>query len=123
VRFWAPLLAVLLLVPMIVSQANQTADATWLRGILTSPEQGGLPADSVVVSWWSVSTTLWYGQKVEGLRRDVIRMYLGRRPVLVDRLGGGIDGMQALSEMFEMMDFGLPDGSAIEQVTNTKGTQ
>jgi hypothetical protein len=108
---------------MIVSQANQTADATWLRGILASPEQGGLPADSVVVNWWSVSTTLWYGQKVEGLRRDVIRMYLGRRPVLVDRLGGGIDGMQALSEMFEMMDFGLPDGSAIEQVTNTKGTQ
>jgi len=155
----APLLAVLLLVPMVgvvpqrqlppstqhpdgVSQANQTAEATWLRGILASPEQGGLPADSVVVSWWSVSTTLWYGQKVEGLRpdvfvvddrtrldenlgeaRDVIRMYLGRRPVFVDRLDAGLDGMRALSEWFEMTGFQLPDGSTIMQVTNTRGTQ
>lgn len=155
----APLLAVLLLVPMVgvvperqlppstqhpdgVSQANQTAEATWLRGILASPEQGGLPADSVVVSWWSVSTTLWYGQKVEGLRpdvfvvddrtrldenlgevRDVIRMYLGRRPVFVDRLDAGLDGMRALSEVFEMTGFQLPDGSTIMQVTNTRGTQ
>ena len=155
----APLLAVLLLVPAVgvvperqfpasaqhpegVSQASQTGDATWLHGILASPELGGLPADSVVVSWWSVSTTLWYGQKVEGLRPDVlvvddstrldenlgevpdvIRMYLGDRPVFVDRLGVGPDGMDALSKMFEMEDFKLPDGSTIKQVTATKGTQ
>ena len=56
------------------------------------------------MSWWSVSTTLWYGQRVEGLRPDVYivddstRMddnlgevwdvfdkYLGKRPVFTDR--------------------------------------
>ena len=155
----APLVAALLLIPMVgvvperqfelsvqhpdgVSEANKTSDATWLRGILASPEQGGLPARSVVLSWWSVSTTLWYGQKVEGLRpdvfvvddrtrvdqnlgqvADVIRMYLGRRPVFVDRLDWGLDGMDALSGSFEMTDFKLPNGSTIKQVTNTKGTQ
>ena len=155
----APLLALLLLIPIVgvvperqfppspehpdgVSQANQTANATWLRGVLASPEQGGLPADSVVVSWWSVSTTLWYGQKVEGLRpdvfvvddrtrldqnlgqvSDVIRMYLGSRPVFVDRLGIGPDGMVALSETFAMTAFKLPDGSTIEQVIKPKESQ
>ncbi|HEY5486377.1 MAG TPA: DUF2723 domain-containing protein [Candidatus Limnocylindrales bacterium] len=155
----APLLALLLLVPMVgvvperqfppspqhpdgVSQANQTSDATWLRGILAPPERGGLPADSVVVSWWSVSTTLWYGQRVEGLRPDVfvvddrtrldqklgqvpdvIRMYLGSRPVFVDRLGFGPDGMEALSQTFAMTAFKLPDGSTIEQVIKPKESQ
>jgi hypothetical protein len=59
------------------------------------------------VSWWSTSTPLWYAQKVEGLRPDifivddrtmldfglgrapdVIRRYLGERPVYVIRLAG-----------------------------------
>lgn len=81
-------------------------------------------------------------QKVEGLRpdvfvvddrtrpdqnlgsvEDVIRMYLGKRPVFVDRLDGGSDGMAALSKLFEMQDFTLPNGSTIKQVTNAKGTQ
>jgi hypothetical protein len=31
--------------------------------------------------------------------------------------------MDALSKMFEMEDFKLPDGSTIKQVTATKGTQ
>ena len=50
-------------------------------------------------------------------------MYLGKRPVFVDRLDGGSDGMAALSKLFEMQDFTLPNGSTIKQVTNAKGTQ
>ncbi len=30
-----------------------------------------LPRDAVVISWWSYSTTLWYGRWVEGRRPDV----------------------------------------------------
>ena len=73
---------------------------TWLDGVMT-----GLPQDAVVVSWWSYSTTLWYGQYVEHLRPDVtviddstitqlklgtanevIDSYLGQRPVYLIRL-------------------------------------
>jgi hypothetical protein len=155
----APLLALLLLVPMVgvvperqfprsaqhpdgVSQANDTGSAAWLRAVFASPEAGGLPDKSVVVSWWSVSTTLWYGQKVEGLRpdvfvvddrtrldqnlgsvADVIRMYVGSRPVFVDRLAIGPDGIDALSLTFTLSAFKLPDGSTIEQVIKPKESQ
>lgn len=155
----APLLAVMLLVPVVgvvpqrqlpassqnpggASQADQTGDATWLRAVLAPPADGGLPANSVVVSWWGASTTLWYGQRVEGLRpdvfvvddrtrldqnlgqvADVIRMYLGSRPVFVDRLDWGPDGIEALSQTFAMTDFKLPDGSTIKQVVKTKESQ
>ncbi len=30
-----------------------------------------LPRDAVVISWWSYSTTLWYGRWIEGRRPDV----------------------------------------------------
>jgi hypothetical protein len=155
----APLLAILLLASVVgvvperefpasanhpagVSQAGQTGNATWLHAILASPADGGLPADSVVVSWWSVSTTLWYGQKVEGLRPDVyvvddrtrldqnlgnvwdvINSYLGKRPGCVTRLQGGVDGIGVLSQMYELADYRLPNGSTIKQVIKAKGTQ
>ena len=73
---------------------------TWLDGVVAR-----LPQDAVVVSWWSFSTTLWYGQYVEHLRPDVsviddstitqhnlgsattvIDSHLGTRPVFVIRL-------------------------------------
>jgi hypothetical protein len=60
--------------------------------------------NAVVVSWWSFSTTLWYGQHIEGRFAggyvvddrtrldaelgdvdDVIDSYLGTRPVYVIR--------------------------------------
>jgi hypothetical protein len=122
-----------------VSEANQTYRETWMRAVLASPDQGGLPADAVIVSWWSDSTTLWYGQKVEGLRADiyivddrtrlddnlgdvwdVIDRYLGQRPVFLDRVSWGVDGMDALGQMYEMQDFTLPDGNTIKQVTSKK---
>ena len=72
----------------------------WLDGVMTR-----LPQEAVVVSWWSFSTTLWYGQYVEHVRpdvtvvddstitqhnlgtaNDVIDSYLGRRPVFLIRL-------------------------------------
>jgi len=74
------------------------------RRWLTSVTQR-LPEDAVVVSWWSYSTTLWYGQYVDHLRPDitviddstivqqnlgsvaaVIDSYLGQRPIFLIRL-------------------------------------
>jgi hypothetical protein len=50
-------------------------------------------------------------------------MYLGSRPVFVDRLDWGPDGIEALSQTFAMTDFKLPDGSTIKQVVKTKESQ
>lgn len=124
-----------------VSQTNQNADETWMRAMLAPPDQGGLPADAVIVSWWGSSNALWYGQKVEGLRPDVyvvddrtrldqnlgqvwdvIDSYLGTRPVFLERLYGGPDGMQVLSVMYELKDFTLTDGETVSQVISKKGT-
>ncbi|MHB8891930.1 MAG: protein O-mannosyl-transferase family [Candidatus Limnocylindrales bacterium] len=73
--------------------------ADWLNGAFASIEQ-----HAVVVSWWSYSTPLWYGQLVEARRgdiwvvddrtrldeglgevEDVIERFLGSRPVYVIR--------------------------------------
>jgi 4-amino-4-deoxy-L-arabinose transferase-like glycosyltransferase len=78
---------------------------TWGRQVLEATFQT-LPAGAVVISWWSYSTPLWYGQHVEGRRPDLtiiddrdilddgfgdiegaIAAYLGERPVYVIRLG------------------------------------
>jgi transmembrane protein TMEM260 (protein O-mannosyltransferase) len=78
------------------SAANRDADA-WVASV-----QEALPADAVLVSWWSYSTPLWYHRWVLGERPDVkiiderniiddgygtidaaIQAYLGRRPVYV----------------------------------------
>ena len=129
--------------PGAVSEAASTAYATWERALLAPPDQGGLPADAVFVSWWSDSTTLWYGQKVEGLRPDVyivddrtrlddnlgevwdvIDRFLGKRPVFLDRLSFNPDGILALSQIYDLKDYALaPDGRMIEQVVSRKGTQ
>ena len=63
--------------------------------------------NAVIVSWWTTSTPLWYGQVVEGLRpdvfivddrtmldedlggaTDVIAKFLGQRPVYITRANG-----------------------------------
>jgi hypothetical protein len=44
---------------------DHTADR-WVEGAL-----GRMPPDSVLVSWWSYSTPLWYAQLIEGQRPDV----------------------------------------------------
>jgi len=126
-----------------VSQADQTYRETWMRAVLASPDQGGLPANSVIVSNWFDSTTLWYGQLVEGRRADVlivddtmrvpagdnlgqvwdvIDKYLGHRPVFLLRFAWNCDGMDQLSRFYTMKDFGLPNGTSIKEVTGKIGS-
>lgn len=76
----------------------------WGRQVLEGAF-AALPQDAVVISWWSFSTPLWYGQHVEGRRPDLtviddrdilddgygdlgtaIETFLGERPVYVIRL-------------------------------------
>jgi hypothetical protein len=85
-----------------VDRSADRSAQTWLATVLPLLRQ-----DSVLVSWWSTSTPLWYAQKVEGQRPDifivddrtmldlglgrapdVINRYLGERPVYVIRLAG-----------------------------------
>jgi 4-amino-4-deoxy-L-arabinose transferase-like glycosyltransferase len=123
-----------------VSEADKTGYAVWLRAVLAPAEAGGLPANSVIVSWWSTSTTLWYGQKVLGMRpdiyivddrtrlddnlgevQDVFNKFLGNRPVFTIRLNGGVDGMDALNTEFDIRPYSLGDGSTISHVVGRKG--
>ena len=83
-------------------RSNDTAAAGWLAAAMPL-----FQPNAVVVSWWSTSTTLWYGQKIEGLRpdifivddrtmldlglggaSDVIARYLGHQPVYLIRANG-----------------------------------
>ena len=83
-------------------RSNDTTAARWLADAMPL-----FQPDAVVVSWWSTSTTLWYGQKIEGLRPDifivddrtmldlnlggasaVIARYLGHQPVYLIRANG-----------------------------------
>ncbi len=128
--------------PGAVSQSDQTYRESWLRAVFAAPDKGGLPANSVIVSNWSDSTTLWYGQKVDGLRPDVyviddsmrvpagdnlgqvwdvIDSYLGQRPVFLLRLRWNCDGMDNLSKFYQMTAFPLPDGFTITEVTAREG--
>jgi Protein O-mannosyl-transferase TMEM260-like len=123
--------------PAGLSQTNQTSRQTWLDAVLAPPDQGGLPADSVIVSNWSDSTTLWYGQLVEGRRRDVyvvddsmrvpagdnlgqvwdvIDTYLGHRPVFLLRFPWNCDGMDNLSRFYQLTDYPLANGYSIKEV-------
>jgi hypothetical protein len=126
-----------------VSEAGQTEMKTWLDVVLAPPDQGGVPENSVIVSWWSASTTLWYGQRVLGMRpdvyvvddrtrldhdlgsvQDVFNKFLGNRAVFAIRLQGGADGMQALSAEFDIEPYYLGDGSTtISHVVGRKGSQ
>lgn len=104
-----------------VSEATWTSDAEWVHAVLAPPDRGGLPENSVIESRWDVSTTLWYGQKVEGLRPDVLivddstrkndrigevwdvfDLYLGKRPVFTDRFTWGCDGLEALLRAYDL---------------------
>lgn len=123
-----------------VSHTLQSDRETWVRAVLAPPDQGGIPANSVIVSNWSDSTTLWYGQLVEGLRPDVyvvddrtrldqnlgevwdvIDSYLGRRPVFLLRFPWYCDGMETLSQFYQMTDFQLAHGYTITEVTGRTG--
>ena len=91
------------------------SDDTWGRQIVEATFDVVEP-DAVVISWWSFSTPLWYGQHVEGRRPDVtiiddrdilddgygdvaaaVEAFLDERPVYVIRLDHDVE---ALSEVY-----------------------
>lgn len=88
----------------VLDASHDVAARTWLNTVSRA-----LEPNAVVVSWWSYSTTLWYGQYVEDIRPDVtviddstivednlgdvnavIDSYLGTRPVYLIRLSGDV---------------------------------
>lgn len=113
-----------------VSEAANTQYSTWMNRVLAAPDQGGLARNAVIESTWSDSTILWYGQRVLGLRPDVLivddstrkndhigpsgevwdvfDLYLGTRPVYTDRFQSGCDGIDALGTAFDMQRTTLP---------------
>ncbi|KKU10114.1 MAG: hypothetical protein UX13_C0020G0006 [Candidatus Woesebacteria bacterium GW2011_GWB1_45_5] len=72
-----------------IDQSKNFYAYTWASGVLNSTDK-----DGVVFSWWSYSTPLWYLQKVENVRSDVLivnankheweglaESFVGKRPV------------------------------------------
>lgn len=122
-RLVALLAAAILVVPgalelparhAMVDRSQDRTARLWLDTVLRV-----LEPDAVVVSWWSYSTPLWYGQLVEGRRpdvtviddrtrlderlggvNDVIDAHLGKRPVYVTRaLPEEIEALDAVYEL------------------------
>ena len=116
--------------------ANRSEDTTmaeWLDTVMTT-----LEPDAVVVSWWSFSTPIWYGQLVEGRRPDVLLLddsnlvddslgtaeavidaYLGRRPVYVIR--STPSDIEALAVRYVIEPVAHPAG--VYRVTGHQETQ
>ena len=93
----AMLVAALLLAPTAIelpsrhAAVDRSGDRTareWLDTVLHV-----LEPDAVVVSWWSYSTPLWYGQLIEGRRPDIT--VIDDRARLDQRLGGITDVIDA----------------------------
>ena len=51
----------------VVDQSQNHQAESWAKETVNSTEK-----DSVIFSWWSYTTPLWYFQKVEGVRKDII---------------------------------------------------
>ena len=103
-----------------VDRSSDTAAATWLDEAF-----GAMAPEAVVVSWWSFSTPMWYGQLIEGRRpdvaivddrtrldehlgsvNDVIDAYIDTRPVYVIRAHGS--DLQTVREQFVIESVGNP---------------
>jgi hypothetical protein len=138
----AVIMAAGLLAPSLVDlhdrqfHANRSGDSTgarWLAAVLPN-----LAPDAVIVSWWSTSTTLWYGQVVEGLRPDVkviddrtvldegygtangaIERFLGQRPVYVIRSNGS-DLALVLAD-YDLEPFAGQGSLTVYQVVGRRG--
>jgi len=132
-------LAVVLLVPTATNLQARWHDAdrsgdmttqTWIDDMSST-----VKPHAVIVSWWSYSTALWYGQLVEGKLagdwivddrvlvdlgwtdiRQVIDSTLGLRPVYVLRLH--VSEVQALSDAYVVSPVGRP--SNLYQLTGRK---
>jgi hypothetical protein len=125
-----------------VSQASETSRESWMKSVLAPADQGGLPANSVIVGNWYDDTALWYGQLVLGLRPDihvvddsmrvaagdnlgqvwdVIDSYLDKRPVFLLRFSWNCDGMDSLVRFYDVTTYSLPNGVTIPQVNGKIG--
>lgn len=69
-------------------RSGDTVMAEWLDTAFAALER-----DAVVLSWWSYSTPIWYGQLIEGRRPDVT--VLDDRTLLDDGLGTAEDAIDA----------------------------
>jgi Protein of unknown function (DUF2723) len=117
-------------------EANRSYDTyagSWMHDVLAA-----LAPNAVIVSWWSTSTALWYGQKVEGLRpdvrivddrtmldenlggaTDVIARFLGHQPVYVIRANG--NDLALVLERFDLRTvYGNAD-NAVYEVVGVRG--
>jgi len=123
--------AALLVAPVVAAQqssrtaADRHGDAyprTWLDQTLAA-----VAPDAVVVSWWTTSTPLWYGQDVLGKRPDIF--IVDDRTMLDQDLGGAtdvIDRFLGTRPVYVIRandhDLGLVlDRFQIQPVTNTAG--
>jgi hypothetical protein len=88
---------------LLVSVNGSTINIADSRCYLTEATQEA-PEDAAIVAWWSLTTPLWYGQAVEGLRPDVVVRSAGStvvqeiqgfqaegRPVVIVQLGGEVE--------------------------------
>jgi hypothetical protein len=110
------------------------AAASWVDRALRAMEPG-----AVIVSWWSYSTPLWYAQRVEGRRpdlviiddrtrlaeglgdiTDVIDAHLGTNPVYVIR--DDPSEVALLAERYELDPVEGRDAHSLTQVVGRKET-
>ncbi len=140
------LAGVMLIVPILVqvpdrlTAVDQSADHSagdWMRATFRA-----LDPNAVLVSWWSFSTALWYGQFVDGLRPDVtiiddrtiiddgyldaqgnpsahvaIDTYLGSRPVYLIRTSYDLPQFAADYTLTRVAEIPGTDGGAVYRVT------
>ena len=111
-----------------VDESADHAARTWLDVV-----DRALPANSVVVSWWSYSTTLWYAQYVEHWRpditviddrtlidqhlgdvEDVLDTYLGTRPLFLMRLPWDLARYDSEYELTVVPDIPMGDLYAVK---------
>lgn len=104
-----------------LDRSRDTSGSAWLDDAFAA-----LAPDAVVVSWWSYSTPMWYGQLVErrrpdvwivddrtlldqglGTVSDVIDATLGRRPVYVIRVTES--DIHDLAQRYTIEPVGRPD--------------
>jgi Protein O-mannosyl-transferase TMEM260-like len=117
-------------------QTVSEADLVWPEAWLDQAFAAFAP-HAVVISWWSYSTPLWYGQLVEGRRpdvwvvddrtrldddlgsvRDVVEANIDTRPVYLIRVQDS--EIEALTDRFRIEPVGLPGN--LYRVTGRKET-
>ncbi len=114
-----------------IDASRETEARRWLDATFLALEE-----DAVIVSWWSFSTTMWYGRFVERRRPDitiiddrtildeglgnvvsVIERFRPERPVYVIRLDRDLPELEALFDLQRVP--GIPSIGVIYRVAGT----